>query len=288
MKTFYSILYCTIRPNVGERVSIGLFVGNESTCKFEFSAHKLSVIKGLFSESAFSMIKISLKALQKLSQESKGDILETYKGTSTLKEHYFNYLATYANNLITYSTPKRIDLDLNQNIFDKLFEKFIYQLPSLDEPQLKPIDRVKKQLTSSLAGRVNFDAEIDNSKIPGLVVPAKVWFIGKNEVQVTGEVKDFNGQRPHIIQQQISAHLYLIDRIKETPTGKNGHFFLIGDEPHKDFIENHKLWRAVKESSILDLVPTSEVDKIELYMEEHGVEPLIKISNPGLNPSGLF
>jgi len=28
MKTFYSILYCTIRPNLDEKVSIGLFMGN--------------------------------------------------------------------------------------------------------------------------------------------------------------------------------------------------------------------------------------------------------------------
>jgi hypothetical protein len=274
MKTFYSILYCTIRPNVDERVSIGLFIGNESSCKFQFSAEKLSVIKGLFSENAFNMLKISLKSLQKLSSECETDFLETYRGSVTLKEQYFNYLSKYANNLITYSPPKGIDIDLNQNVFDKLFEKFIYQLPISHEPQLKTIEKAKKRLVTSLAGRVNFDADIDNSKIPGLVVPAKVWFIGKNEVQVTGEAKDFNGQRPHIIQQQINAHLFLIDRIKETPTGKNGHFFLIGDEPRRDSIENHKLWRAVKESSILDLVPTTEIERVENYLIEHDVEPL--------------
>ncbi|MDF2433166.1 MAG: hypothetical protein JWP44_2797 [Mucilaginibacter sp.] len=274
MKTFYSILYCTIRPNVDERVSIGLFIGNERTCKFQFSADKLSVIKGLFSESAFSMLKISLKSLQKLSLECETDFLNTYRGAATLKEQYFSYLSKYANNLITYSPPKGIDIDLNQNVFDKLFEKFIYQIPISIEPRLKTIDRAKKQLVTSLAGRVNFDADIDSSKIPGLIVPAKVWFIGKNEVQVTGEAKDFNGQRPHIIQQQINAHLFLVDRIMDTPTGKNGHFFLIGDEPSKDLVENHKLWQAVRESSTLDLVPTNEIEKVENYMKEHGVEPL--------------
>jgi len=274
MKTFYSILYCTIRPNVDERVSIGLFIGNERTCKFQFSAEKLTVIKGLFSDNAFGMLKISLKSLQKLSQECETDFLNTYRGASTLKEQYFSYLSKYANNLITYSSPKGIDIDLNQNVFDKLFEKFIYQLPTTVEPLLKPIEKAKERLTTSLAGRVNFNADIDNTTIPGLIVPAKVWFIGKNEVQVTGEAKDFNGQRPHIIQQQINAHLFLIDRIKDTQTGKNGHFFLIGDEPRKDLIENHKLWQAVKESSTLDLVPTDEIEKVENYMQEHGVEPL--------------
>ncbi len=274
MKTFYSILYCTIRPNVDERVSIGLFIGNEVSCKFQFSAEKLSVIRGLFTDSAFSMLKISLKSLQKLSAECENDFQDTYRGTSALKEQYFSYLSKYANNLISYSPPEAIDIDLNQQVFEKLFEKFIYHLPASDESISKPIERAKKRLTKSLEGRVNFDADIDHTKIPGLIIPAKVWFIGKNEVQVTGEAKDFSGQRPHIIQQQINAHLFLIDKIKDTPTGKNGHFFLIGDEPRKDSIENHKLWQAVKESSPLDLVPTNEIEKVETYMQEHGVEPL--------------
>lgn len=274
MKTFYSILYCTIRPNLDERVSIGLFIGNEVTCKFSYSQEKLAVVKGLFSESAFAMVKMTLKSLQKISFECDNDPLSTYKGRSVLKEQYFSYLSRYANNLITYSQPTAIDIDLNQGVFDKLFEKFIYQLPSSIETPSKPIVQVRKRLTKSLAGRVNFDAEIDSNTIPGLLVPAKVWFIGKNEVQVTGEAKDFRSLRPQIIQQQINAHLHLVDKIKETDTGKYGKFFLIGDEPPKGYTENHKLWEAVRASSTLDLVPTDEIEKVENYMQEHGVEPL--------------
>ncbi|WP_142530997.1 hypothetical protein [Pedobacter westerhofensis] len=257
-----------------ERVSIGLFIGNEETCKFQFSADKLSIIKGLFSEGAFSMLKISLKSLQKLANEYEADYSNTYRGASVLKEQYFSYLSKYANNLITYSAPKSIDVDINQNVFNKLFEKFVYTLPASNESVLKPIEQIKKRLSKSIAEHVNFDADIDHTKIPGLIVPAKVWFIGKNEVQVTGEAKDFNGLKPHIIQQQINAHLFLIDKIRDTPMGKNGHFFLIGDEPPKDYIENHKLWRAVNDSAVLDLVPTNEIDRVEDYMREHGVEPL--------------
>ncbi len=274
MKTFYSILYCTIRPNLDERVSIGLFIGNDAHCKFQFSTEKLAVIKGLFSDNAFNLMKVTLKSLQKLTLECENDLLNTYRGFSSLKEQHFNYLSRYANNLITYSPPKAIDIELDQIVFDKLFEKFIYNLPVLDSPPLKSIDKAKKRLETSLAGKVNFDADIDSTQIPGLVVPAKVWFIGKNDIPVTGEAKDFNGQRPHLIQQQINAHLYLIERIKDTTIGKNGHFFLIGDEPSKHLEENHKLWQAVKKSQILDLVPTDEIERVEKYLQIHGVEPL--------------
>lgn len=274
MKTFYSILYCTIRPNVGERVSIGLFMGNEAGCKFQFSEEKFKVVRGLFTDSAYSMMKVSLKSLLNLSLECESDHLQTYKGANTLKEQYLGYLSRYANNLITYSEPANINVDLSSTVFNKLFEKFIYQLPVAAYSIPKPIEKARKRLTQSLAGHVNFNVDIDQSIVPGLVVPAKVFFIGKNEVQVTGEAKDFSGLKPHIIQQQINAHLFLIDRIKDTATGKNGRFFLIGDEPKREFAENHKLWQAVKSSSTLDLVPTDEIEIVERYMHEHGVTPL--------------
>ena len=91
MKTFYSILYCTIRPNLDEQVSNGLFVGNESTCKFQFSSEKLNIIKGLFSEGAFELVKVSLKSIQNLALECERDYLNAHKGTSTLRIDYFSY-----------------------------------------------------------------------------------------------------------------------------------------------------------------------------------------------------
>jgi hypothetical protein len=259
---------------VDERVSIGLFIGNETTCKFHYSAEKLTAIKGLFSDSAFGMLKTGLKSLQKLSLECETDLLGTYRGASALKEQYFNYLSRYSNNLITYSAPKGIDIEINQETFNKLFEKFVYHLPTPVEPKLKPVEKAKERLTNSLAGKVNFNADLNNTMVPGLIVPAKVWFIGKNEVQVTGEAKDFTSLKPHIIQQQINAHLFLVDKIKDTPIGKHGKFFLVGDEPGKGYAENHKLWEAVKNSATLDLVPSSEIERIEIYMMEHGVAPL--------------
>ncbi len=275
MKTFYSILYCTIRPNLDEKVSIGFFMGNENECKFEYSTDKLAVIKDLFSETAYNSVRLHLRSLSKLSQECGNDTLHAYKGHKIFREEYFSYLARYAQNLITYSEPVKIDLQINDVIFEKLFEKFVFSYPQTIEHKIRPIERVKRRLSKSIADFVNFDVEFKKDDIPGLIVPAKIWFIGKNEVQVTGETKDFNGI-PHFVQQQINAHLFLIDKIKQTKDGKNGHFFFIADEPSKKLPENHKLWKAVKESNMLDMVPTSEIDKVESYMQQHGVEPLFK------------
>jgi hypothetical protein len=248
-------------------------MGNEHESIFQYSAEKLNVVKNLFSESAFNSLKANLKALENLAQERKRDPLYVYKGSRSLQESYFSYLSKYSNNLITYTEPQHINVVLNKATHERLFEKFIYHLPFLVQEKEKPVEKVRRRLSKSIANHVNFDAEITSAIVPGLVVPAKVLFIGRNEVQVTGEAKDFSTQKPHLIQQQINAHLFLVDKIKNN-NNQNGHFFFIGDEPSKSLKENHKLWRAVKESSDLDLVPTTEVQKIEEYMEKHGVEPV--------------
>jgi hypothetical protein len=275
MKTFYSILYCSIRPNLDEKVSIGLFMGNEQECRFEYSVDKLTVIRELFSESAYNSIKLHLRSLSKLSQDCSSDVLHAHKGHRIFREDYFGYLSRYAQNLITYSQPLRIDVEIGEQVFQRLFEKFIFNFPQATEHKIKPIEKARRTLSKSIAEFVNFDVELKKDTIPGLVVPAKIWFIGKNEVQVTGESKDFNGVA-HFIQQQINAHLFLIDKIRETKVGKDGHFFFIGDEPSKELKENHKLWKAVKESTVLDLVPSGEIQKVEEYMQKHGVEPIFK------------
>ncbi len=57
MKTFYTILYCTIRPNIDERISIGLFMTNEKECLCHYTKEKLHMIKDLISNKALSLLK---------------------------------------------------------------------------------------------------------------------------------------------------------------------------------------------------------------------------------------
>ena len=48
---------------------------------------------------------------------------------------------------------------------------------------------------------------------------------------------------------------------------------MIGDEPDRRLSENHSLWNSIKDANIVDLVPTGEIERVEEYMEVHGVEP---------------
>lgn len=274
MKTFYSIVFVSIRPNVDEKVSIGLFMSNDDNCRFEYSQEKLQFIRHLVSPQSFNLIKTGLRSFLTLVNECALDgVLPSFKGHAYLKESYFDYLSRYANNLLTYSAPTTIDVKLEREVFERLFEKFVYQF-SHKTVAVKPIETIKRQLVKSLAKHVSFDVELTKATIPGLIVPAKVWFFGKNEVEVTGEAKDFSVQA-HILQQQLNAHLFLVEKIRDTKDGKNAKFFIIGDEPPKSSSDSHDIWKDIRNTNFIDLVPTPEVSKIEEYMITHGVEPIM-------------
>jgi len=279
MKAFYSIIYCTLRSNIEERITIGLFFGDDKKCFFDFSSEKAGFIKPLLTDNSFSLLKTSLKSLQRLTdsqdcQPYKEDIFSKTSSRTTLgKEQLFAYLSQYSNNLITFSYPVPIDLEVSKMNFEKLFQKFVF--PITEVKGQKPIEIARKRLALSIKDNVNWEIELDNKVIPGLVIPAKVLFIGKNDVQVTGDAKDFSNHNLGILKQQINAHFHLVDKIKQSPNGKNAHFFFIGDEPPKAQFENHSLWKAVKDSKTFDIVASDDVGVIENYMRKHGVEPLL-------------
>lgn len=272
MKTFYSILYCTIRPNLDERISIGLFMANDRECYFHYSKDKLNIIRDLLSADAFQLLKSNLKAIESLAINCQTDQLNVYKGKSFLAEGYFNYLSVYANNLLTYSKPIEINIELNQVRFDQLFEKFVYRLVLSHKDKGNRIEDTRKRLSNSIKDHVNFDIELTANDIKGLIVPARVSFIGQNDVKVAGEMNDFS-KSINFLKQQVNAHLYLVDKIMDNH--KDAKFFFIGDEPSKSLKENHEIWKSIKEFKTLDLVPTKEVEKVEEYMITHQVEPLI-------------
>ena len=270
MKAFYSILYCTIRPNQDEKISIGLFFGNEMKCYFDFSSEKLQIIRDLLSSDGFNLLKSNLKSIKQLSIECSSDVLKTHIGHTSLSESYFNYLSVYSNNLLTYSKPININLGVNKSIFNKLFEKFVFRLSSEVITERTKIEVVRRRLVSSIRPYVNFDVELTDKTIPGLVIPSKVAFIGKNSVEVAGELNDFN-KAPHFLKQQISSHLYLVDHLKRV--NDKAKFFYIGDEPPKLMKENHDLWKTLSNLDAIELISTKEIEKVEEYMSEHGVTP---------------
>lgn len=278
MKTYYSILKCATRPTVDEEISIALFLISGEKTFFRYSHSKLDVIKGLLPSEAYGLLKSNLKNIDNYISKKNANLILANTEEHFLGEKYFTYLSNYATNLITFTEPKRIELPCDADVFEKLYNKFIFET---DEEKIRdtedPIIRVKRRINPKIESHVNLDIHLTTNHFSALTVPTKVWFAGENEQKVTGETTDFSNKSAFHLENHLRSYLYLIDKIKESTKGnKKGQFFLVGNEPQKKLNENHKLWAAMREQKNLTYLPYNEADAIKEYMERHGVTPLVK------------
>jgi hypothetical protein len=97
-----------------------------------------------------------------------------------LEASYVEYLSRYSNNLITFDTPKIIDIPFQQETFDRLFVKYVFGLQKKithDIPSI--VEKVRTQLYPQIQSFVNIDTLITPEVLPTLVTSAKVSFVGK-------------------------------------------------------------------------------------------------------------
>ncbi len=282
MKPFYSILYCPIRPIVDERLSIALILRTEDKVYFRFSHDKLKVIKELLPLPAFNLLKSSLTnienyLLQKDNASSPNQLLiegESKIAERFLQKEYFQYLSNYSNNLLHFSEPKSIDLKVTDEIFDSLYWKLIFESDLIIDKKELITTKVKTKVNPKIISHVNIDLELNSKHIPGLIVPTSIWFIGKNEVDVTGEVLDFEKQT-HYLEIDIREHLYLLSTLRNSSKYKGTHFF-VGKEPKKSNQVNHSIWDGLRKLNYFTYVAPNETEQITNYIEEHLVKPFIK------------
>jgi hypothetical protein len=282
MNPFYSILYCPIRPIVDERLSIALIVRTEDKVYFRFSHDKLKVIKELLPLPAFNLLKASLNNIEHyisnkaISNDPNQLIIE---GESKITERffqkeYFQYLNSYSNNLLHFSEPKNIDLKINEEIFNNLYWKLIFESDFILDKKELITTKVRNKVNPKIQSHVNIDVQLDSKHISGLIVPTPVWFIGKNEKDVTGEVLDFDKQTHHL-ENDIREHLYLLNTLRNSPKYTGTHFF-VGKEPKKTNQVNHSIWNGLRGLNFLTYVAPNETEQITEYIKKHAVIPFFE------------
>lgn len=109
----YSIIYAVIRPEISERVSVGLIIVDGDKIDIRYSRQKLNAIQPFFSEKEYkfvSRVVISMKRNQ------------TVNSTEAI-----NYLTRYSNNLISVSPLQAIDVEPTKQIKEKLFKSYVYE-----------------------------------------------------------------------------------------------------------------------------------------------------------------
>ena len=108
----YSIIYAVLRPEISERVSVGLIIVDGNDISIRYSKNKLSALKGLLSEGEYKFItKVITSIKRNRTIESEGAI---------------NYLSRYSNNLIAVSPLTEVDIEGTVKNKDLLYRNYIY------------------------------------------------------------------------------------------------------------------------------------------------------------------
>ena len=109
----YSIIYAVIRPEISERVSLGLIFVDDDKVDVRYSQQKLDAVRGLFSPKEYEFLS---QVISSMPSDNSINSVEA-----------INYLARYSNNLIAISPLQSIDIAATEQSKNSLFRNYIYE-----------------------------------------------------------------------------------------------------------------------------------------------------------------
>jgi hypothetical protein len=281
LKTQYSILSVLIRPEIQEKISIGLLLFDESEVIFNYSDNKLNVSKDLLSDTSYKILKDVIKALDDKFNETfnlysikKGiKIFNNKNFENSFSAEYIEYLSKYSNNLIGFSSPKPINLNVNPEIYDSLFNKFVdlSQAEKAPKERLKPIEIIRERHKEILS-YYNINNEISHNYIPNLIAPVRIDFSGQNGIDVYAQTLDMEQPYNHV-----AYHVNAFAQLKSAylESGKEMKDFIIAKEPPKHLKKQHDIWEQVRNLKKFNYLDISESQQIIDYAVEKNVKPLV-------------
>ena len=101
-----------IRPEISERLSVGLIIVDGNTFEMRYSREKLDALKYLFSDKEYKFISRVITSLM--------------RNHSINSIEAVNYLTRYSNNLISVSPLQNIDVTSTKTNKDWLFKTYVY------------------------------------------------------------------------------------------------------------------------------------------------------------------
>ena len=106
----YSIIYAEIRPEIKERLSLGVLTIEQDKVRVMYSQKKLGIVKLLYTPKEY-------KAISSIVRRD----LQGMTSVDTL-----NYLTLYSNNLISFSPIQSIDKTQNNIDNEWLYRNYVY------------------------------------------------------------------------------------------------------------------------------------------------------------------
>lgn len=281
MIAHYSILSFLVRPEIQEKVSVGLLMFDEQKVFFAYSPKKLKAAKHLLSAPSLQLLT---KILHNIENKINGSeaIYSTRYGFKvfhncsidrTFTHSYIDYMSRYSNNLLEYSKPKEVLLSLKEENFNILFRKYvdISTEPIVERKNLKPFDAIKTRFGDQISEHYATHVEITHDQVQNLIAPVRIDFSGRNEIDVYAHTIDMQAT-PTTITHHINSFVQLVATYKQNKVPMKD--FVIAEEPAKEEQpKQHELWLQLRRSKLLNYLDLSESEKIIDYAEEHGVVP---------------
>lgn len=287
MNTFFSIIYIPLSANLQEKISIGLIMSNGEESIFKFSKSKLNLIKGLISGNKFTVLKNYLNNLDSEINSTSEintavDIsqmnFDAAKSNNWVSESYFSYLNRYSNNLVIFSEPRKIEAAVVSDFFEQLFTKYVFEYDLDIGTQYKKEDIfsiVNDTLFTKIESRVNLNVTVNSADFNELLTPVDVNFLGRNGVIVAGQTMDFS-KRLYNLENDLTRYISFTKAV-DYSAAVRGKYFIVGKEPSKSqHPANHKIWKNVRDSHLVEYVDVQETEKIKDYIVEKGVTPFFE------------
>ena len=108
----YSIIYADIRPEINERLSLGVLTIDKDKIRVKHSEKKLGILKQLYSPKEYKAVASIVR--NELRQLASVEIL--------------SYLTRYSNNLISFSPIQSIDKTQTNINDDWLYKAYVYNV----------------------------------------------------------------------------------------------------------------------------------------------------------------
>lgn len=108
----YSIVYAVLRPEIQERLSVGIIIVDGDKIEMRYSLEKLNVLRPLYPKKEFDFLERVITAMP---------------GSKSLASvDGINYLTRYSNNLITVSPLASVDIDGTEDNKNWLFRSYVF------------------------------------------------------------------------------------------------------------------------------------------------------------------
>jgi hypothetical protein len=272
MKSHYTILSAVVRPEIQEKISIGLLLVSADEIFFSFSKNKISAVRTLIDPSLYKYLNETIRQIDSAvsSENLKKESLFANQGHNIqFSSSYLSYMNKYSNNLINFSQPVEIDLSTTNDLYDFLFKKYIDASGSANKKS-KTVDMVKDEFYPKVKDYYNINKDISPNDIPNLVMSINIDIIGKNEIPVFGQIIDFE-RHVYNIRQDVAA----LDFLMNAFNAEKFCSYLIGNEPNKaTFPKSHDAWVDLRNWKKIISLPLDEIERVKVYAEVHGVHPL--------------